>query len=419
MPLSLFNAWQEIAARSPESLAITDAPSGRSLTFSQLDSAAQDPDQFPTGNGVQFVLQTLAAWRSGLPTCPLEEDHGSRPDLLALPDNIAHVKTTSGSTGAPRYVIFTSEQLAADATNIVATMGLGPAQPNVAVISMAHSYGFSNLVLPLLLHGIPLILGGDPLPNSLSRALTFLPETGGTLPAVPAMWRAWLDAGCLDRERIRTAISAGAPLNPKLELAIYERTGIKVHNFYGSSECGGIAYDRSTSPREKPDVVGSAMRGVSVTIADDGRLRVEGAAVGSGYWPVSEPEILSGQQFHTQDLATIDADGTIHLTGRAGDLINIAGRKLAPSTIEAEILRDPAVDECIVFGVPSPDPERVQEIVAITSGGVPSALSAQIAQHLPAWQRVRHWWVNPDLTPNARGKFSRNEWREKWLEHKR
>ncbi len=225
-----------------------------------------------------------------MPTCPLEEDHGSRPDLRALPDKIAHVKTTSGSTGRPRYVLFTKEQLAADAANIVATMGLGPAQPNVAVISMAHSYGFSNLVLPLLLHGIPLILGGDPLPNSLSRALTFLPETGGTLPAVPAMWRAWLDAGCLDRERIRTAISAGAPLNPQLELAIYERTGIKVHNFYGSSECGGIAYDRSTSPRERPDVVGSAMRGVGVTIADDGHLRVEGAAVASGYWPVSEPD---------------------------------------------------------------------------------------------------------------------------------
>jgi acyl-coenzyme A synthetase/AMP-(fatty) acid ligase len=231
------------------------------------------------------------------------------------------------------------------------------------------------------------------------------------------MWRAWLDAGCLDHGAIRTAISAGAPLSAELERAIYERSGIKVHNFYGSSECGGIAYDRSDSPREHPDVVGSAMCGVEVSTADDGCLCVEGAAVASRYWPEPEPETLSDQRFCTRDLATIDGAGTIRLTGRAGDLINIAGRKLDPAAIEAEILRDPAIDQCIVFGIQSPDPERVHEIVAITSSGDPAALSAELARRLPAWQRVRHWWVNPDLAPNARGKLSRAEWRQHWRDH--
>ena len=58
----------------------------------------------------------------------------------------------------------------ADAENIVATMGLRPDWPNLGVISLAHSYGFSNLVLPLLLHGIPLILAGAPLPEIVLRA---------------------------------------------------------------------------------------------------------------------------------------------------------------------------------------------------------------------------------------------------------
>ena len=57
----------------------------------------------------------------------------------------------------------------ADAENIVATMGLRPDWPNLGVISLAHSYGFSNLVLPLLLHGIPLILAPVPLPARLMR----------------------------------------------------------------------------------------------------------------------------------------------------------------------------------------------------------------------------------------------------------
>ncbi|MGI9244656.1 MAG: class I adenylate-forming enzyme family protein [Verrucomicrobiales bacterium] len=419
MPSTLHSAWRRTVATSPGATALTDARSGRSYTFSQLDAEAVEPTSFPTGSGIEFVRQTLAAWRSGLAICPLESPRDPRPDLGDLPPGIAHIKQTSGSTGSPQLVLFTAEQLAADADNIVTTMGFTASRPNVGVISMAHSYGFSNLVLPLLLHGVPLILGGDPLPNSLARALDCLPETGGNIPAVPAMWRAWLAAGCLDRRLVHTAISAGAPLSLELERAIYDQVGIKVHNFYGSSECGGIAYDRSDAPRACPDIVGTGMDGVSVRTAEDGCLVVGGAAVASGYLSDLAPGSLSHQEFSTQDLATIDADGTIHLTGRAGDLINIAGRKVSPATIETEILSDPSVDHCIVFGIPSKDPERVHEIVAITSGGDPEALRSRLAERLPAWQRVRNWWVNPELAPNARGKLSRNEWLEKWLEHTR
>ena len=81
----------------------------------------------------------------------------------------------------------------ADAENIVATMGLRADWPNLGVISLAHSYGFSNLVLPLLLHGIPLILAPAPLPEIIRRAAESRKSI--TLAAVPAMWRAWHEAG--------------------------------------------------------------------------------------------------------------------------------------------------------------------------------------------------------------------------------
>jgi acyl-CoA synthetase (AMP-forming)/AMP-acid ligase II len=417
MPRSLYSAWQTIAARTPDSTALWDLRSGQSYSFSQLDSAVAEPHQFPTGSGVEFVQQVLGAWCSGLVTCPMDSYAESGPVLGNLPTGTAHVKMTSGSTGEPRLVLFDAAQLAADADNIVSTMRLSPSQPNVGVISMAHSYGFSNLVLPLLLHGIPLILGGDPLPNSFARALSLLPPGGGTVPAVPAMWRAWLAAGCLDHSLIRTAISAGAPLSTDLERAIYDQTGIKVHNFYGSTECGGIAYDASDSPRAHADIVGTSMDGVDVQVSADGYLLVSGAAVATRYWPTSEPATLSSHHFLTQDLASIDDNGIIRLVGRAGDLINVAGRKLAPSTIEAEIQRDPAIDHCLVFGIPSSDPERVHEIVAITSAGDPKELGARLASRLPAWQKVRHWWVTAELVPNSRGKLSRKRWKEKWLEH--
>ncbi len=158
------------------------------------------------------------------------------------PKGCVHLKWTSATTGHARLIAFTAEQLAADAAQIVAAMGLRPDWPNLGVISLAHSYGFSNLVLPLLLHGIPLILAPSPLPEIIRRAAAQEPAV--TLAAVPALWRAWHEAGGVPAQ-VRLAISAGAPLPLNLEQAVFAASGIKIHNFYGASECGGIAYDAS------------------------------------------------------------------------------------------------------------------------------------------------------------------------------
>ena len=69
-----------------------------------------------------------------------------------------------------------------------------------------------------------------------------------TLPAVPALWRVWNDADAIPPST-RLAISAGAPLPVAVEREIFQRQGLKVHNCYGASECGGIAYDATMDPR--------------------------------------------------------------------------------------------------------------------------------------------------------------------------
>ena len=159
--------------------------------------------------------------------CPLEAGH--KPlEIPKPPGHIVHLKMTSATTGAPRLVAFTAPQLMADAENIMATMGLRADWPNLGVISLAHSYGFSNLVLPLLLHGIPLILLDSALPEILRR--TADAELGITLAAVPALWRAWHDAQAISAN-VRLAISAGAPLPLPLERSVFSRFNLKIHNF--------------------------------------------------------------------------------------------------------------------------------------------------------------------------------------------
>src|SRR5262249_27892685 len=263
-----------------------------------------------------FILDVLEAWRTDQILCPLEAGQPV-PSAPPPPLGIVHLKTTSATTERARLVACTAEQMAADAEQIVRTMGLRPDWPNLGVISLAPSYGYSNLVLPLLLHGIPLVLLESPLPEVLRRVEAL--GTPLTLAAVPALWRAWHEAGAIPRP-VRRAISAGAPLPLPLENAVFEASGLKLHNFYGASECGGIAYDDSEKPRVDGSCVGRPMHEVDLAIDASGCLEVRSAAVAETYWPEPEPSLARGC-YHTSDLAEMRS-GRVHLRGRAGDQIN-------------------------------------------------------------------------------------------------
>ena len=293
-------------------------------------------------------------------------------------------------------------------------MGLRPDWPNLATISLAHSYGFSNLVLPLLLFGVPLIVVPAPLPELVRRAAALIPRI--TIASVPALWKTWHE-GAGFPDNVALAISAGAPLPLSLEADVLAKRGVKIHNFYGSSECGGIAYDRTNTPREDASCAGSALDGVRLSITKAGTLTIESDAVGLGYWPEPSP-LLGGGRFETSDLAELRG-GQVYLKGRASDVINVAGRKVSPETIESALRLHPAVRECVVFGVPDAQDGRFEKIIACVAPAgkqdIP-ALSGFLSEKLPPWQIPRQWWFVDALAANERGKISRAGWRKLFLE---
>lgn len=422
MTAMLYERWQEVAQTYAHKLALSESWSGRSWTFAELATALdslpahQDLVSFPSGRAHTFILDVLRAWRDGKICCPLEETQAA-PAIPDLPAGCVHLKLTSGSTGQPRLIAFTGAQLAADARNIVSTMGLRPEWPNLGVISLAHSYGFSNLILPLLLHGIPLLLVDAPLPATVLDAARKAEHV--TIAAVPALWRTWHEANSIPKN-VRLAISAGAPLPIALETDVFTQTGLKIHNFYGSSECGGIAYDRNSTPRLDASLAGSAMDNVQLSVnSENFCLEVRGEAVGLGYFP-AEPARLSNGRFATSDLVEI-RNGEVCLLGRASDVINVAGRKISPEAIEQALASHPAVNCCLVFGVPSEDASRGENIIAMVRLNGEASVET-LRQHLlirlAAWQLPREWTFTEELTPNVRGKMPRSEWRKRWLEQK-
>ncbi|MFC7336353.1 AMP-binding protein [Haloferula chungangensis] len=344
------------------------------------------------GSAHQIALATLQGWRDGQAILPLEKP--GLPELGPIPEGVAHLKLTPGNEGQPRTVRFTAAQIAADADRLVAAMDLTPEIPNLATISLSHSYGYSSIILPLLLHGIPIQTVEVPFPAVVTAA--WKNHKRVIVPAVPSMWRAWHRSGILKDAPIALAISAGAPLSLELETAIWNDCGLKLHNFYGASECGGISYDRSSSPRSHPDDLGEALPGVDVTLDASGRFMIRSSSVALGYDDSRSDEKLTAGSFLTPDHGHLDGPRLL-LDSRGGDTINVAGRKLGPGRIEAVLRATGFIEDVRVFGIPSHDPERVDEVAAlITTDHSIRDLSKAVADTLAGWEIPRHWITDPE-----------------------
>lgn len=391
----LYLRWLETSRRFATKPAVFDEAGA--VSFGDLAQAVEaapkcsGPVVARTG-GISFFVDVLRAWRDGVAVLPIEKD--APPPVLGRPPSagVVLVKHTPGASGVPRGIFLTGAQVAADADRLVNAMELDPAVPNLAVISLSHSYGFSNIVLPLVLHGIPVRMVPVPFPRIVEEA--FRAHEQVVLPAVPSMWRAWQRAGILKGAPVRLALSAGAPLALSLETEVFEQSGLKIHNFYGASECGGIALDLTTIPRVSPDIMGTPLPGVRLIVSDEGRLRVESDSVAQGYEVSRSDDLLGNGIYLTRDLGFIDPGGVLHLTGTTGSAINVAGRKVSPAKVEAAILATGMVRSVRVRGIASADPERCEEIsatVELAAGASLDALRSAASRHLQSWEVPRHW----------------------------
>lgn len=313
------------------------------------------------------------------------------------------LKLTSGTSSAPRAVRFTAAQLLADCENVCDTMGITSADLNYGVIPWSHSYGFSNLITPLLCRGVSVVATEDRLPRAILNGL--LTSGATVLPAVPVFFQKLAELPGDRPPALRLCISAGAPLPQATATAFRERFDLKIHGFYGSSECGGIAYD-SSSIDVPEGCVGEPMRGVDLRHDENtGRIEVRGPAVATDYFPDPAPDVLGAGRFIPGDLLERTPEGLV-IAGRVSDFINIGGRKLNPIEVEHILRACAGVREVMVFGVPHPT--KGEEPIAVIVGDVTLAdLQAHCARSLASWQVPRDFWIVESLPVNERGKCSR------------
>ncbi|HEY0790030.1 MAG TPA: class I adenylate-forming enzyme family protein [Chthoniobacterales bacterium] len=358
-----------------------------------------------------FELTRASAWVRGLRAVEaLKVKRAAWPE--PVPDLL---KLTSGTTGTPRAVRCRERHLYADCRNVCTTMGITPEDVNFGVISFSHSYGFSNLVTPVLYQGTRLVCAVDRLPRALHGQLQ---ASGSTVfPGTPALFQALAGlngVNCLGR--VRLCLSAGAPLPQETKQRFVARYGLNIHSFYGSSECGGIAYDRAGGQDQPAGFVGAPLEGVDVRLDASDRLEVFGANVADGYFPAEDPEVLDGRCFRPGDLVRQTPAG-LQLYGRVSDFVNIAGKKVHPSVIEECLRACPGVVDALVFGVPSPT--RNEDLIACVVAG-PAVTRASLEAHcragLSRWQVPRDFLLVAELPVDQRGKLNRAALARKYVE---
>jgi len=301
----------------------------------------------------------------------------------------------------------------ADCNQICETMEISDVDLNFGVIPISHSYGFSNLLLPLIARGVPMVVSCDRTPRAI---LADLARTNATVfPGMPLFYHAFCEMDDIPAlPKLRLCISAGAPLSATVAKNFFGKFKQPIHSFYGASECGGICFDRDGTTFED-GFVGEPMKDVDVEIVDpaaiSSQIRVRSAAVGDGYFPKPDEEKLGTETFIPDDLLAREASG-FKIVGRISDLINVAGKKLNPAEVEAHLLRFAGVRQAVVFGRSAGAGLRNEEVAACVVAA-PAVSENDLLRScrtgLSAWQVPKRIFIMDAIPTNERGKISRRD----------
>ena len=325
----------------------------------------------------------------------------------------AAVVFTSGSTGLPRPVRLSHEALWWASACFRDGFEYSPGSHVVGVCApLSHIGGFNGTTLDTFSHGGTLVVVGpsfDPV-----RTLECVQRHRiAMMFVVPTMARALLEAN----ESVGADLSSwvrplvgGDALTPALAERM-RRAGLAPIHVWGMTETGGAGAMAAPDSHAPAGSIGRPFPYVDLRI-----VGADGAAAGPGALGTIEvrgPGVVTGHEWlNTGDLGFVDADGWVHLVGRAHRMINTGGELVAPPRVEAALMELEEVREALVVGVPDETWGEVVGAVLVASPGAdaaslsPASLAAALGGALAPWERVRRVRPVDALPLTATGKPS-------------
>jgi oxalate---CoA ligase len=353
------------------------------------------------------------------------------PDKFGLLDRPGSVLLlTSGSTGAPKAVELTDRQLMYVAGGVAHHNQLGPDDRGYSPLPLFH---INAQVVALL---ASLVAGATLLVDRRFRRTEFWERLAGQdvtwVNAVPAILTILAEYPVPTRPgRLRFIRSASAPLPAAVRERIESRAGVPVIESYGMTEA---ASQITAMPLDGSGPAGSCGRpvglelqvrdadGQPVAAGTTGTVWLRGPGVISGYVGGRAPERFDADGWlNSADLGYLDQDGFLFLAGRSDDVINRGGEMLYPREIEEVLMADPAVQDAVVVGRPSPILGQVPVAYVIPAEEPDTAarlqdllgqLNDRCTAELSRFKLPEAIYVVHDLPRAATGKVQRHRLRE-------
>lgn len=356
---------------------------------------------------------------------------GTHPQPVEInPDeDIALIQYTGGTTGIPKGACLTHANLISNAEQI--KLWLGKVSSNgerfLGILPLFHVFALSaGLHLAMSTASTLIMLPSLNMPQLLATIRRTCPTV---FPGVPTLFNALAQTRKIHKyglSSIRYCISGGAPLPLQVRKAFETITGARLVEGYGLTEASPVV---ACNPRHLPSKEGSVglpLPGTHIQIrhlhnkhkvlpaGHTGEVYIKGPQVMAGYWNnyAETAQVLQNGWLRTGDIGFIDADGYLHLTDRAKDIIITNGYNVYPGVIEAAAYRHPAVGEVTAIAIPDPHKGEVAKVFVALKPDThvtEAELLTFIREHLNPIERPAALEIRPTLPKTPAGKLSKKE----------
>lgn len=343
-------------------------------------------------------------------------------------DDLAALLYSSGTTGVPKGIMLTHNNLLANTRSLVGAWGFTDADRLLHALPIFHVHGLFVAIGCVLMSGASMRWLAA---YKASSVLGFIPECT-VMMGVPTYYTRLLAEQDLSTDlcaNMRLFISGSAPLLEETFQEFETRTGHCILERYGMSETNMNTSNPLDGAR-KPGTVGPPLPGVEVRIVDDdgkpapateiGNLQVQGDNVFLGYWKLPEKtaeDFTDDGWFNTGDKGRIGEDGYVSIIGRSKDMVITGSLNVYPKEVELFIDDLPGVKESAVIGVPHADFGEgvVAVVVAEAKADLAEAdIIAATAKELANFKVPKRVMFVDELPRNTMAKVQKNLLREEY-----
>jgi amino acid adenylation domain-containing protein len=288
--------------------------------------------------------------------------------------DLAMLVYTSGSTGFPKGVMMTHQNIVAAATSITTYLENTSDDIIMNVLPMSFDYGLYQVLMGVKIGGTVILENSFAFPYVILQKMKEERVTGFPLvPTIAAILLQMknLEPGTLPDLRYLTNTAAALPTAHIARLQeLFPTT--RIYSMYGLTECKRCTYLPPEQLKVRPDSVGIAIPGTEAYVVNDrgervgpgvvGELAIRGAHVMKGYWedPQATAERLHPGPYpwervlHTGDLFKMDEEGYLYFVGRKDEIIKSRGEKVSPKEVEDVLYALNGIQEAAVVGTPDP-----------------------------------------------------------------